>query len=185
MVILSAAFLKPVALLGAHLLRLAYAMDWDWDVTPTYESERIRIDGTRSPVILYDMKLPRQVEDHEIGLMLSIADLHLDRGLPLVVLVRHERGTGVITAPHRKTFADWVEDRSEVLKHADFAVVIVIPEAIFRAVLRVVYRFRTPPFRTVTTSDVPGAAAAVRGELTRIGQPIAPEIDAFLDGLPQ
>ena len=54
-------------------------MDWDWDTNPTYESERLRIDGTRSPVILYDMRLPRQVEDDEVGLMLSIADHHLKR----------------------------------------------------------------------------------------------------------
>jgi hypothetical protein len=159
-------------------------MDWDWDASPTYESERIRIDGSVSPAILYDMKLPRQVEDHEVGLMLSIADRHLDRGLPFVALVRHERGTGVIAARHRKAFADWLEDRRDALKRDDFGVVIAMPEAIFRAVLRVVYRFRTPPLRTITTSDVPSAAAAVRSELRRMGLPITPEIEAFLDGLP-
>jgi hypothetical protein len=159
-------------------------MDWDWDASPTYESERIRIDGSVSPVVFYNMKLPRQVEDHEIGLMLNIADRHLDRGLPFVALVRHERGTGVIAARHRKAFADWLEDRREALKRDNFGVVIVMPEAIFRAVLRVVYRFRTPPLRTVTTSDVPSAAAAVRSELRRMGVPITPEIEAFLDGLP-
>ena len=159
-------------------------MDWDWDASPTYESERIRIDGSLSPAILYDMKLPRQVEDHEIGLMLNIADRHLDRALPFVALVRHERGTGVIAARHRKAFADWLEDRREALKRDNFGVVIVMPEAIFRAVLRVVYRFRTPPLRTITTSDVPSAAAAVRSELRRMGTPITPEIEAFLDGLP-
>jgi len=159
-------------------------MDWDWDANPTYESERIRIDGALSPAILYDMRLPRQVEDHEIGLMLSIADLHLDRGLPFVALVRHERGTGVITARHRKAFADWLEARHEALQRDDFGVVVVMPEAIFRAVLRVVYRFRTPPIRTLTTPDVPSATASVRAELARIGQPITPQIEAFLDGLP-
>jgi hypothetical protein len=116
--------------------------------------------------------------------MLSIADRHLDRRLPFVALVRHERGTGVIAARHRKAFADWLEDRRDALKRDDFAVVIAMPEAIFRAVLRVVYRFRTPPLRTVTTSDVPSAAAAVRSELRRMGLPITPEIEAFLDGLP-
>jgi len=139
-------------------------MDWDWDASPTYESERIRIDGSASPAILYDMRLPRQVEDHEIGLMLSLADQHLDRGLPFVAFVRHQRGTGVIAARHRKVFADWLEDRREALQRDDFGAVIVMPEAIFRAVLRVVYRFRTPPIRTITTSDVPSAAAAVRAE---------------------
>lgn len=160
-------------------------MDWDWDANPTYESERIRIDGTQSPAILYDMKLPRQAEDREIALMLSIADFHLERGLPFVALVRHQRGTGVIAARHRKAFADWLEERREQLKRNDFGVVVVIPEAIFRAVLRVVYRFRTPPLRTVTTPDVGSATEAVRRELARIGQPITPEIDRFLDGVPQ
>ena len=159
-------------------------MDWDWDVNPTYESERIRIDGTHSPAILYDMKLPRQVEDHEIGLMLSIAEHHLDRELPFVALVRHQRGTGVIAARHRKAFADWLEDRRDALKRDNFGVVIVMPEAIFRAVLRVVYRFRTPPLRTVTTSDVPSAVAAVRSELRRMGETVTPDIEAFLDSLP-
>jgi hypothetical protein len=160
-------------------------MDWDWVANPAYESERIRIDGTLSPAILYDMKLPRQVEDIEIGLMLGLADHHLDRGLPFVALVRHERGTGVIPARHRKVFADWLEARREALMRDDFSVVIVMPEAIFRAVLRVVYRFRTPPIRTITTSDVPSAAAAVRSELRRVQEPITPEIERFLDAVPR
>ena len=159
-------------------------MDWDWDTNPTYESERVRIDAAHSPAILYDMKLPRQIEDREIGLMLNIADHHLDRKLPFIALVRHQRGTGVITARHRKAFADWLEDRHDALKRDDFGVVVVMPEAIFRAVLRVVYRFRTPPLRTLTTSDVPSAAAAVRSELRRIGESITPEIETFLDSVP-
>ncbi len=160
-------------------------MDWDWDANPTYESERIRIDGTQSPAILYDMRLPRQLEDHEVGLMLSIAEHHLDRGLPFVALIRHERGTGVIAARHRKRFADWCEDRQVALKRENFAVVIAMPEAIFRAVLRVVYRFRTPPIRTVTTSDVSSAAAAVRSELRRMGEPMTPAIETLLDSVPR
>ena len=160
-------------------------MDWDWDANPTYESERIRIDGTQSPAILYDMRLPRQLEDHEVGLMLGIAEHHLDRGLPFLALVRHQRGTGVIAARHRKRFADWFEDRRVALKRENFGVVIVIPEAIFRAVLRVVYRFRTPPVRTVTTADVPSAAAAVRSERRRRGEPITPAIETFLDSVPR
>jgi hypothetical protein len=159
-------------------------VDWDWNVNPTYESDRIRIDGSHSPAILYDMRLPRQVEDQEIALMLSIADYHLDRGLPFVALVRHQRGTGVIAARHRKVFADWLEERRDALAGEDFGVVIVMPEAIFRAVLRVVYRFRTPPLRTVTTSDVPSAAVAVRSELRRMGATITPDIEAFLDSVP-
>jgi len=160
-------------------------MDWDWDLSPTYESERVRIDGSNSPAILYDMKLPRQIEDHEIGLMLNIADYHLDRGLPFVALVRQQRGSGVISARHRKTFADWLEERREALQRSNFAVVIAMPEAIYRAVLRVVYRFRTPPLRTVTTSDVPSAAAAVRGEFRRMGETITPAIESFLEAVPR
>ena len=159
-------------------------VDWDWDARPTYESERIRIDATLSPAVLYDMKLPRQVEDHEIGLMLSLADWHLEKGLSFVGLVRHTRGTGVISARHRKAFSDWLEEKRDALNRDDFGVVVVMPEAIFRAVLRVVYRFRSPPLRTVTTPDVPSACDAVRTELIRIGQPATPEIEAFLDGLP-
>lgn len=157
--------------------------DWDWESNPTYESERIGIDAAARPAVLYDMKLPRQVEDHEIGLMLSLADFHLDRGLPYVALVRHQRGTGVISARHRRMFADWLEQRRDALKRDDFGVVVVLPEAIFRAVLRVVYRFRTPPLRTVTKPDVPSATEAVRAELLRMGQPVTAEIEALLDGL--
>jgi hypothetical protein len=164
---------------------MAYMMDWDWDANPTYESERITIDGTLSPVILFDMKLPRQVEDHEIGLMLSLAEQHLDRELPFIALVRHQRGTGVIAARHRKAFADWLDDRREALKRDNFGVVVVMPEAIFRGVLRVVYRFRTPPIRTITTPDVPSACAAVRSELRRMGETITPDIETFLDSVPR
>jgi len=156
-------------------------VEWDWGAKPTYESDRIRIDGALSPVVLYDMKLPRQIEDHEVGLMLSIADFHLDRGLPFLGFVRHQRGTGVVSARHRKTFADWLDERRGRLERNDFAVVIVVPEAIFRAVLRVVYRFRAPPLRTLTSPDVKAAAESVRSELTRMGHPITPKIAAFLD----
>ncbi len=155
-------------------------VDWDWEANPTYESERIRIDSSASPAVLYDMRLPRQIEDHEIGLMLSLADFHLKRGLPYFALVRHQRGTGVISAPHRRAFTDWIEARRDALKRDDFGVVVVMPEAIFRAVLRVVYRFRSPPIRTITTSDVAGATEAIRSELARAGQPLTPQIDAFL-----
>jgi len=159
-------------------------MDWDWDARPTYESERVRIDGTNSPAILFDVKLPRQLEDHEVGLLLSLADHHLDRGLPFMALIRQQRGSGVISARHRKAFADWFEDRGEALKRDNFGIVIVMPEAIFRAVLRVIYRFRAPPVRTITTPDVPTATAAVRSELRRMDHPITPKIESFLDAVP-
>jgi hypothetical protein len=76
-----------------------------------------------------------------------------------------------------------LEVRREALKRNDSAVVVVMPQAIYRAVLRVVYRFRTPPVHTITTPDVLSATDAVRGELMRIEQPITTEIDAFLDGI--
>jgi hypothetical protein len=91
------------------------------------------------------MKLPRQVCDDEIALMLSLAEFHLERSRPFVALVRHHPGTGVISARHRKAFADWLDERREQLQRDDSAIVVVMPEAIYRAVLRVVYRFRAPP----------------------------------------
>jgi hypothetical protein len=158
-------------------------MERDWDAKPTHESEAIRIDATHSPAILYDMRLPRQIRDEEIALMLSLVDFHLAHGRPFVALVRHHRGTGVIPARHRRAFADWLDERREQLQRDDLAVVVVMPEPIYRAVLRVVYRFRTPPLRTLTTSDAPSAADTVRSELARMGQPITPQIETFLDGL--
>jgi hypothetical protein len=156
-------------------------MDWDWGSRPTYESERLGVDGTLSPVVLYNMKQPRLVEDHEIELMLDLADFHIETGQPFVGLVRHERGTGVIAARHRQTLAEWLLSRRDALRRDDLSVVVVVPEPIYRAVLRVVYRFRKPPIRTITTPDLAGAAHAVRAELQRIGQPIGPEIQAFLE----
>jgi len=158
-------------------------MDWDWGSRPTYESDRLGVDGRLSPVVFYDMKQPRLVEDHEIELMLGMVDFHIKNGLPFLGLVRHERGTGVIAARHRKRFADWLESRRNTLKRDHLSVVVVVPEAIYRAVLQVVYRFRTPPLRTITMPDLAGAAVAVRAELKRMGQPIGPEIEGFLKTL--
>jgi hypothetical protein len=158
-------------------------LDRDWDANPTYESDRIRIDGALSPLVFYDMKLPRQVLDEEIGLMLSVADFHIDAGRPFLAFVRHKRGTGVISARHRRTFAGWLEEHADQLKRDDLAVVVVMPEPIFRAVLRVVYRFRSPPLRTITTPDMASATDSVRIELARMEQPITPRIDRFLTGL--
>ena len=158
-------------------------VDWDWDARPTYESDRIRIDATASPVVLSDLLLPRQLEDHEINLMLSIAESRLENGLPYVGLIRQRRGTGVISARHRKVFADWLDDRRDRLSQARFAIAVVMPEAIFRAVLRVVYRFRTPPLRTVTISDLEAAREAVLAELDRMSEPVTPEVERWLDAL--
>jgi hypothetical protein len=158
-------------------------MDWDWGSRPTYESERLGLDGTLSPVVLYNMKQPRLVEDHEIALMLDLAEFHIGTGRPFVGLVRHERGTGVISARHRQTLAEWLLSHRDDLRRDDLSVVVVVPEPIYRAVLRVVYRFRKPPIRTITTPDLKGAAEAVRAELERMGQTIGPEIQGFLECL--
>ncbi|MBT8468042.1 MAG: hypothetical protein KJN97_04755, partial [Deltaproteobacteria bacterium] len=99
------------------------------------------------------MKQPRLIEDHEIELMLDLADFHIETGRPFVGLVRNERGTGVIAARHRQTLAEWLLSRRDALRRNDLSVVVVVPEPIYRAVLRVVYRFRKPPIRTVTTPD--------------------------------
>ncbi|MFZ1862843.1 MAG: hypothetical protein WAU39_01360 [Polyangiales bacterium] len=158
-------------------------VNWDWDAKPTYESDRIRIDAALAPIVFYDMKLPRQLQDDEIGLMLSVAAFHIDARRPFLALVRHTRGTGVISARHRKAFADWLDERAGTLSRDDLSVVVVMPEAIFRAVLRVVYRFRAPPLRTITTPDVSGATDAVRSELAGMGQPVTAAIEAFLTSL--
>lgn len=155
-------------------------MDWDWDANPIYESERIRMDGTHSPLVVYSYKLPRQITDEEIQLMLNLADFHLDRNLPYLALIELERGSGIIAARQRRMFADWLENRREQLQRDDCSTVVVVPEAIFRAVLRVVYRFRTPPIRTLTAANTASAADAVRGELERMGQPVTGKIDAVL-----
>lgn len=158
-------------------------VDRDWETDPTYESDRIRIDASVQPLVFYDMRLPRQVTDDEIALMLDLADHHLERGLPMVGFVRHQRGTGVISARHRREFTEWLDARGESLDRDDFSVTIVIPEAIFRAVLRVIYRFRSPPLRTLTVPDVPTGIETLRAELARIGRPVTPSIDAFLGAL--
>ena len=158
-------------------------MRWDWDENPIYESDRIRMDGSRSPLVVYSFKLPRQITDDEIQIMLDFADLHLERSLPYIALIELQRGTGIIGAHQRRMFADWLESRKEQLARDDFSTIVVVPEAIFRAVLRVVYRFRTPPIRTVTVSSVGDAAAAVRDELARIGRPVSEDTEAFLRAL--
>ncbi len=158
-------------------------VDWDWGTRPTYESERIGIDATQSPLVLYDMLRPRQLEDREIQLMLSVAEERLDKGLPFLGLVRQRRGTGVISARHRKIFADWLDEHRAQLTEAGFGIVVVMPEAIYRAVLRVVYRFKAPPLRTITTSDLGSAIDAVRVELTAAGGALSPGLDAFLERL--
>jgi len=157
--------------------------DWDWEARRIYESDRIRIDAGSPPVVLYDLKLPRLLADEEVALMLSAADHHLEQGLPYLALVRLERGTGVIAARQRKMFAEWLEARGVALSREDFGAVIVLPEAIFRAVLRVVYRFRPPSLRTLTTPDVPSAAVATRSELRRMGQPISQSVERLLASL--
>ena len=158
-------------------------MDWDWDSNPIYESDRIRIDGTLSPLVVYSFKLPRQVTDEEIQLTLDLADFHLKRDLPYVALIELQRGTGIIVARQRRMFADWLDARHEELQRDDYSTVVVVPEAIFRAVLRVVYRFRTPPIRTLTAADASEAADVARSELDRMGQPVTPGIDALLERL--
>lgn len=155
-------------------------MSWNWDENPIYESERIRMDTSRSPLVVYSFKLPRQVSEDEIEMMLDHADLHLDRGLPYIALVELRRGTGILGARQRRMFTDWLEQRRDDLRREDFCTVVVVPEAIFRAVLRVVYRFQNPPIRTITAADSRDAAEAVRDELIRIDHPVSPETEQFL-----
>jgi hypothetical protein len=115
--------------------------------------------------------------------MLDWADSHLQRALPFVALVLQTRGSGVIAARHRQTLAEWLATRREVLARSDSSLVVVVPESIHRAVLRVVYRFRKPPIRTIMAPGSASAAEAVRAELRRMRQPISPEIEGFLPTL--
>ncbi|MEM9731779.1 MAG: hypothetical protein AAF997_24600, partial [Myxococcota bacterium] len=80
-------------------------------------------------------------------------------------------------------FAEWLEARHEELDREDVCTIVVVPEAIFRAVLRVVYRFRNPPIRTITVADPAEAATAVRDELTNIGRPVTADTEQFLRAL--
>ena len=138
------------------------------------------MDGSRSPLVVYTFKLPRQISDDEIKIMLDFAELHLDRGLPYIALIELQRGSGIIGAHQRRMFADWLERNRDELRRDDFSTIVVVPEAIFRAVLRVVYRFRNPPIRTITVANPSDAAAAVRDELARIGRAVTPETELFL-----
>jgi len=155
-------------------------MVWDWDANPIYESERIRIDAVLSPLVIYTFKVPRQVADDEIRLMLDLAERHLEGNLPYVALVALHRGSGIIGARQRRMFADWLDAHRETLDRSNYSTVIVVPEAIFRAVLRVVYRFRTPPIRTLTAATPAEAADAVRAELDRMGESVTSEIESSL-----
>lgn len=156
-------------------------MDWSWDERPIYESARIRMDGTHSPVVVYTFKAPRLVSDEEVQLMLNVADLHLERGLPYIALIALRRGSGIIGPQQRRMFAEWLDEHREALAREDFCTVIVVPEAIFRAGLRVVYRFRNPPIRTITASDEKDAVTAVRQEMARMRKSIGPELEAALE----
>jgi hypothetical protein len=158
-------------------------MDWNWDESPLYDSERIRLDARLSPLVVYRFKLPRQVANHEVQLLIDLANLHLDRELPYVAVVLLERGTGIISARQRRMFADWLDERRQDLRRENYSTVIVVPEAIFRAGLRVVYRFQSPPIRTLTVADFPSAAHAARRELERMGEPVTAQMDALLRGL--
>lgn len=155
----------------------------DWGRDPVYESRAVRIDARFPPVVLFDYKAPRQVADEEIQMMLDLADDHLERGATYIAVVGLRRGNGLIVARHRKMFADYFERRRRALDRDNVYAVVMTPEAIFRAAVRVVYRFRVPAMRTLTVPDAASAADAVTRELHRIGEPPTEELAKFLGWL--
>ena len=158
-------------------------MKHDWDANPVYESAHLKIDASLGPLVIFDYKQPRKVTAEEVELMLSVADHRLDRKLPYIGFVRLRSGSGVLASLQRRMFADWLEVSGARLRRDNVCTVVVIPEPIFRAVLRVVYRFRSPPIRTLTASDVSSAIDLVRIELEHMGQCMTPAMEKALAGL--
>ena len=155
-------------------------MSRNWAGDPVYESRAVRIDARFPPVVLFDYKAPRQVSDEEIQMMLDLADDHVERGATYIAVVGLRRGKGLIVARHRKMFAEYFERRRRALDRDNVCAVVMTPEAIFRAAIRVVYRFRAPAMRTLTVPDAASAAEAVTRELHRIGEPPTDELATFL-----
>ena len=158
-------------------------MKHDWDANSVYESAHLTVDASLSPLVIFDYKRPRKITADEVELILSVADHHLDRKLPYVAFVRLRSGSGVLASLQRRMFADWLEVRGTRLQRDNVCTVVVIPEPIFRAVLRVVYRFRSPPIRTLTASDVSSAIDLVRSELEHMGECMTPAMQTALVGL--
>ena len=158
-------------------------MKHDWDANPVYESAYVKIDASLSPLVILDYKRPRKITAEEVDLILSVADHHLDRKLPYVAFARLHSGTGVLASLQRRMFADWLEVSGTRLQRENVCTVVVTPEPIFRAVLRVVYRFRSPPIRTLTASDVSSAIDLVRTELEHMGERMTPAMEKALLGL--
>ena len=156
---------------------------WNWQTNPVYDSDSVRIDSRVAPIVHCEFKSPRDVTDDEIQMFLDVADQHILNGDPYLALVGLRPATGIVSARHRKMFADWLVEREKELQQENVCTVVVIPESIFRAVLRVVYRFRVPPLRTVTVPSMQAALDAARTELVRIGHELTPELTSFLDSL--
>jgi hypothetical protein len=150
---------------------------------PFYENAALTLNATHEPVLYADFKAPRDVSADDVQAMLDLSDRFLSRQAALVSLIHLHKGTGIISSEARRMFADWIERRAKELRREDVFVVIVVPEAIFRAVLRVVYRFRAAPIRTITVPDIDAAADAVRSELATLAQPLSPELERFLASL--
>ncbi len=147
---------------------------------PVYENAALTLNAIREPVLYADFRAPREVSSEDVQAMLDLSDRCLSRKGAFVPLIRLRKGTGVISAQARTMFADWIEARAQELRRPDVCLVIVVPEAIFRAVLRVVYRFRAAPIRTITVPDIDSAVHAVRDELAEMTQPLTPELEQFL-----
>ena len=145
-----------------------------------YESAALALDASHGPLLYADFKAPRDVTEQDVQALLDMSDQFLSGSRPFLPLIHLRKGTGIISSQPRRMFADWIESRAAELGRDDVCAVIVVPEAIFRAVLRVVYRFRAAPMRTITVSDIDGAADAALSELARMAQPATPACKSFL-----
>ena len=148
-----------------------------------YESEALRVDGRYPPVVLFEFRSPPTLSDEEVQMILAIGDERIEAGDPYVSIAVPRLGSGLLRPRHRKVFSDWLFARERELGRENLSSVVVIPDRMLRALMRIIYRFRAPTIRTVTVSDLEEAANAARQELARMGQPSSAGIEAFLTAL--
>ena len=148
-----------------------------------YESETLRVDRRYPPIVFFEFRSPPTLSDEEVQMILAIGDEHIEAGDPYVSIAVPRLGSGLLRPRHRKVFSDWLFARERELGHKNFCSIVVLPDRMLRALMRIIYRFRAPTIRTVTVSDLEGAANAARQELARMGEPSSARVEAFLTAL--
>lgn len=148
--------------------------------TPFYESDAVRVDGRAPPVVLFEYRSPAAVTDAEVHMILDLGDQRIKDGEAYLPIIVPHVGTGLLRPRHRRMFSDWLFDREAQLSRTNLSSIVVVPERLVRALLRIVYRFRAPTLRTLTVPDLESAAAAARKELTRMGERSNSDIEKFL-----